>query len=85
MRCNCCDRPLSDKEIVFNKEIDCYEPCSTCLEIALDAAYSTDFINNLSSEDDIYGFGSGSVEILDTEEAADQLAFSYSYGDEDYG
>lgn len=40
MRCNCCDRVLSEQEIHFNPEIDAFEMCSTCVEIAFDAAFS---------------------------------------------
>ena len=43
MRCNCCDRALTEKEVIFNPEIKTWELCTTCLEIALDAAYSGDF------------------------------------------
>jgi hypothetical protein len=50
MRCNICDRSMSDKEIQLSEGDDLYEPCSTCLEIALDAAYSDGFI----TEDDEY-------------------------------
>ena len=43
MRCNCCDRALSEDEIQFNTDINAWEMCSTCLDIALDAAYSGSF------------------------------------------
>lgn len=43
MRCNICDKQLTDKEVVWNKELEAYEPCSYCLEIAMDAAYSDGF------------------------------------------
>ena len=43
MRCNCCDRALSEDEIQFNPEIKAWEMCSTCLDISLDAAYSGSF------------------------------------------
>lgn len=39
MRCNICDKELSDKEAVFNKDLQAYEPCTVCLDIAMDAAY----------------------------------------------
>lgn len=51
MRCNICDRGLTEKEIVFNKELDAYEPCGECLEIALEAAYSDGFIRE--DDDDV--------------------------------
>ena len=43
MRCNCCDRALSEDEIQFNPQIDAWEMCSTCLDIAFDAAFSGSF------------------------------------------
>lgn len=43
MRCNICDKQLSDKEVVWNKELDAFEPCAYCLEAAMDAAYSDGF------------------------------------------
>lgn len=39
MRCAICDRQLTDKEVVFNKDLQAYEPCTVCLDIAMDAAY----------------------------------------------
>jgi hypothetical protein len=43
MRCGCCDRVLSEDEIQFNPEIKAWEMCSTCVDIAMDAAYSGSF------------------------------------------
>lgn len=43
MRCNICDKQLTDKEIQWNKELQTWEPCSFCLEAAMDAAYSDGF------------------------------------------
>lgn len=43
MRCSCCDKQLTDKEIVWNKELGQWEICSFCLESAMDAAYSNGF------------------------------------------
>lgn len=40
MRCNICDKELSDKEVIYNGDLDGYEPCTECLDIALEAAYS---------------------------------------------
>ena len=45
MRCHICDKQLTDKEVVWNKDLDAYEPCSFCLEAARDAAYSDGFQN----------------------------------------
>lgn len=68
MRCNICDRALSDAEVVFNKDLDAYEPCSTCLEVAMDAAYSQGFSPDGEPLDDPEmeaEFGNGAVETLD--------------------
>jgi len=43
MRCYCCDAEITDKEIQYNSDGHFYEPCGTCLEIAMDAAYSDTF------------------------------------------
>lgn len=50
MRCYICDKELSDKEGSYNKELRQCEPCGTCLDIALDAAYADGF----RTEDDEY-------------------------------
>lgn len=43
IRCYICDKALTDKEGAFNKELGQCEPCSNCLDIALDAAYADGF------------------------------------------
>ena len=43
MRCYICNKPLSEKEGSYNEELKHDEPCTTCLDIALEAAYSGDF------------------------------------------
>lgn len=43
MRCNCCDKVLTPQEISYNKEIDAFELCNTCLNVALEAAFSDGF------------------------------------------
>jgi len=40
MRCNICDKELSDKEVNYNEDLQGYEPCTECLDVAMDAAYS---------------------------------------------
>lgn len=45
MRCNICDRQLTEKEISWNKEIEAFEPCTVCLDVINDAAYSDGFQN----------------------------------------
>lgn len=39
MRCHICDKSLSEKETIYNKDLQAYEPCTVCLDIAMDAAY----------------------------------------------
>ncbi len=39
MRCYICDKVLSEKETIYNKDLKAYEPCTVCLDIAMDAAY----------------------------------------------
>jgi len=41
VRCSCCDKQLSDKEVIWNTDLDDYEICTICLDAALDAAFST--------------------------------------------
>lgn len=48
MRCHICDKDLSEKEVIYNEDLKAYEPCTTCLDIALDAAYSDGY----KTEDD---------------------------------
>lgn len=75
MRCNICDKALSDTEVVFNKGLNDYEPCSTCLEIAMDAAFSQGYHR---PDDEIAveigdEFGDGIVETLDTDVGVSDL------------
>ncbi len=58
MKCNCCDRDLSDPEIIWNKELGkngegAFELCSTCLEAAMDAAYSDGFVREEEKFEDL--------------------------------
>lgn len=50
MRCNICDHTLTDKEVIFNKEAEAFEPCTTCLDIAMDAAYCDGYQYNEETE-----------------------------------
>lgn len=50
MRCNCCDKGLSDAEITWNKDLEAWEMCQECLDIAYEAAYSGSF----SDDDEPY-------------------------------
>lgn len=44
MHCHICDCELSDKEISWNKDLDTFEPCTVCLDAAMDAAYCDGFV-----------------------------------------
>lgn len=50
MHCHICDKELSDKEVSWNKDLDSFEPCTTCLDIAMDAAYCDGY----ETEDDSF-------------------------------
>ena len=68
MRCSCCDRALSDAEVIWNAELQAWEICSTCLEVAMDAAFSNGFSPDGEPLDDPEmqeQFGNGAVETLD--------------------
>lgn len=55
MRCNICDRALSEQEIVHNKDLNAYEPCSVCLAAAFEAAYSDGFCKESTPEGEAGG------------------------------
>ena len=40
MRCNICDKELTEKEISYNEDLEGFEPCTECLDIAFEAAFS---------------------------------------------
>lgn len=46
MHCHICDRTLSEAEIQVSPDGKGYEPCSVCMEVILDAAYSDGFVNS---------------------------------------
>lgn len=74
MRCKCCDRLLSEKEISWNKELDDWELCGVCLDIAMDAAYSDGF----QYDDDDYNeyIYVGEESLLDDAVVASDLGLS---------
>lgn len=90
MRCHICDRALADTEVIFNKDligrdgrVGAYEPCSTCLDIAMDAAFSQGFQGGDEENYEELGdddLGSGEVETLDRDafnSEPDQYRFSF--------
>lgn len=50
MKCNICDRDMTDKEVQYNKDLKSWEPCMVCWDVILDTAYSDGFSYE---EDDI--------------------------------
>lgn len=69
MRCECCDKIMSPEEIQYIQEEKTFDYCTTCLDIAMEAAYSGDFKRNeeeLTEVDDDLPFKyDGEVETLD--------------------
>lgn len=86
MRCHVCDKTLTEAEIIPLPKGHGYEPCSVCLEIALDAAYSNGFVRE-DPLDDPYledEYGSGEVETLDSDFDDDGwFIYDYDVYDED--
>ena len=80
MKCGICDKELTEKEIVWNTDIEAWEPCSVCLDIAFDAAFSDGF--SRPDEDD-----SRVIVEEDEEERTNwhELFYGWSSRDEDYG
>ncbi len=66
-KCNICDKEIQGDEIQWNAAGQFFEPCGTCLEIAMDAAYSDGF----QYEEDI-------VTVLDTSFDGDASDIVYS-------
>lgn len=71
MKCYICDRDLSDPEVVYNNLLQAYEPCTSCLVIALEAAYTNGFTAEPEYAE-LEGAGNGEVEILDTDTDTDR-------------
>lgn len=53
MRCNCCDRVLGDGEVLLAPDNKTFEPCATCMEVAMDAAYSDGWVRPGDEEFDL--------------------------------
>ena len=82
MRCNVCDRPLSEAEVIWNEDLKTFEMCTTCLDISLEAAFSGDFKRQEKDHDPIFEEenGDGEVEILEDP----GLLFSYNDSSDSY-
>jgi hypothetical protein len=85
MRCNICDKALTEAEIQYNPSDKSFECCTVCLDIALDAAYSNGFIKEDPLDDDELelDFGNGSIAVLDPEMFRSVYDHSDPYGKED--
>ena len=69
MRCHICDKALTDAEIQYIPETKTFDCCSTCLEVAMETAYCDGFVkeDSFTTVESDVKFGSGEVEILDTD------------------
>lgn len=79
MRCNVCDKALSNDEVSWNPEIKAWEMCSVCLDVAMDTAFSQGY-NRPDDEITVEvgdEFGDGIIETLDTETSVSV----YQWGD----
>lgn len=75
MRCYCCDKLLTDKEVQYLPGTKKFDMCSICLDIAMETAYADGF----SKPDDADG-----VAVLDPEDTQEQLfAFPSGFTDEE--
>ena len=80
MKCHMCDKELTEKEIIWNKEIEEWDPCAVCLDIIFETAFSDGF--SRPDEDDSY--------VIIEDDAEDRigwhdLLYGWSSKDEDYG
>jgi len=64
---------MSDKEVSYNDDLQTWEPCAECLEIALDAAYCDGF----DEEDDSF------ILLEDWEEGGDATDIYINLEDDD--
>lgn len=87
MRCHICDKALTEAETQVSPSGKGYEPCTTCMEIAMDAAYCDGFIREEPLDDPELDdeFGDGTVEVLDPDTfRSDSDGFQISlFGDND--
>lgn len=60
MHCNICDKQLSEKEINWNDDLPGWEPCGTCLDVIMDAAFAGNYedeeerVVDSDFDDDVY-------------------------------
>lgn len=83
MRCNCCDKQLGDKEVQWNNDLQTWEMCSTCLDIAYDAAFSDGFQNDDDYDTILVGEESFDDQFVDV--SVDSVVPAWSWASEDEG
>lgn len=71
MRCYICDKSLTEAEIQLTPDKKGFEPCSVCLEVAMDAAYSDGFVRPDEADE---------VPIIEDTEDYQQLSFLDGFG-----
>lgn len=80
---------MGEAEIQLTPDGKTFEPCSTCLEVILDAAYSDGFVIEEENEEDPLEIGfedDGIVETLHSSvylSSLDQTEFSFDIDDEE--
>lgn len=70
MRCYCCDKELSDREVIYNPELPGYEMCNTCLDVSMEAAYGQFYSFNGDNTDPVDP-DFDALDILDIGDASD--------------
>lgn len=53
MHCRICDKLMEPEEISWNVLTKEYEPCRTCMEIILDAAYTDKISKYFEGDEDV--------------------------------
>lgn len=48
MQCHICTKVMSDKEIQYHPELQQWEPCGTCMDVIMDAAYNGQYDEEVS-------------------------------------
>lgn len=67
MRCHVCDKAMQENEIVYLPETNSFDCCATCLDVALEAAFSDGFQKEEPLDDPELEelFGDGLLPVLD--------------------
>lgn len=69
MRCHVCDKSMTEAEIMESPSGIGYEPCSVCMEIILETAYSDGFVREepLDEDSEMFADEFNIVDTLDTD------------------